>query len=192
MLESIQRVLYYVQAYENDFVQRQLAKSIEEQKKELAKKRRELSKAEKRIAELDVLFQRIYEDNISGKLTDERFATMSASYEDEQKRLKEATEQLRIDVEKQDDKTANISVFVEKAKKFTAINELTSAIVHEFIDYIMVSSKQVIDGKTVYPIDIYYNGVGILNVPTAEELEEMFKNAESKSVPKNKKRHSHE
>ena len=99
---------------------------------------------------------------------------MSASYEDEQKRLKEATEQLRIDVEKQDDKTANISVFVEKAKKFTAINELTPAIVHEFIDYIMVSSKQVIDGKTVYPIDIYYNGVGISNVPTAEELEEMF------------------
>lgn len=174
VLESIQRVLYYVQAYENDFVQRQLAKSTEEQKKELAKKRRELSKAEKRIAELDVLFQRIYEDNISGKLTDERFATMSASYEEEQKRLKEATEQLRIDVEKQDDKTANISVFVEKAKKFTAINELTPAIVHEFIDYIMVSSKQVIDGKTVYPIDIYYNGVGILNVPTAEELEEMF------------------
>ena len=100
VLESMQRVLYYVQAYENDFVQRQLAKSTKEQKKELAKKRRELSKAEKRIADLDVLFQRIYEDNISGKLTDERFATMSASYEDEQKRLKEATEQLRIDVEK--------------------------------------------------------------------------------------------
>ena len=174
VLESMRRVLYYVQAYENDFVQRQLDKSTEEQKKELAKKRRELSKAEKRIAELDVLFQRIYEDNISGKLTDERFAIMSASYEDEQKRLKELTEQLRIDVEKQDDKTANISVFVEKAKKFTAIKELTPAIIHEFIDYIMISSKQVIDGKTVYPIDIYYNGVGILNVPTAEELEEMF------------------
>ena len=125
VLESMRRVLYYVQAYENDFVQRQLDKSTEEQKKELAKKRRELSKAEKRIAELDVLFQRIYEDNISGKLTDERFAIMSASYEDEQKRLKELTEQLRIDVEKQDDKTANISVFVEKAKKFTAIKELT-------------------------------------------------------------------
>lgn len=173
VLESMRRVLYYVQAYENDFVQRQLDKSTEEQKKELAKKRRELSKAEKRIAELDVLFQRIYEDNISGKLTDERFAIMSASYEDEQKRLKELTEQLRIDVEKQDDKTANISVFVEKAKKFTAIKELTPAIIHEFIAYIMISSKQVIDGKTVYPIDIYYNGVGILNVPTAEELEEM-------------------
>ena len=117
----MRRVLYYVKAYENDFVQRQLDKSTEEQKKELAKKRRELSKAEKRIAELDVLFQRIYEDNISGKLTDERFAIMSASYEDEQKRLKELTEQLRIDVEKQDDKTANISVFVEKVDRKSVV-----------------------------------------------------------------------
>ena len=125
--------------------------------------------------------------HISGKLTDERFAIMSASYEDEQKRLKELTEQLRIDVEKQDDKTANISVFVEKAKKFTAIKELTPAIIHEFIDYIMVSSKQVIDGKTVYPIDIYYNGVGILNVPTAEELEEMFQERRKQKRSKEQK-----
>ena len=187
VLESMQRVLFYVQAYENDFVQGQLDKSTEEQKKELAKKRRELSRVEKRIAELDVLFQRIYEDNISGKLTDERFAIMSANYEDEQKLLKKAAEQLRIDIEKQDDKTDNISVFIQKAKKFTAIKELTPAIVHEFIDYIMVSSKQVIDGKTVYPIDIYYNGVGILNVPTAEELEKMFQERRKQKRPKEQK-----
>lgn len=187
VLESMQRVLFYVQAYENDFVQGQLDKSTEEQKKELAKKRRELSRVEKRIAELDVLFQRIYEDNISGKLTDERLAIMSANYEDEQKLLKKAAEQLRIDIEKQDDKTDNISVFIQKAKKFTAIKELTPAIVHEFIDYIMVSSKQVIDGKTVYPIDIYYNGVGILNVPTAEELEKMFQERRKQKRPKEQK-----
>ena len=89
VLESLRRVLFYVQAFEKQFVQEQLEKSSEEQKKELAKKRRELAKSEKRIAELDVLFQRIYEDNISGKLTDERFTTMSANYEEEQKSLKE-------------------------------------------------------------------------------------------------------
>lgn len=69
------------------FVQEQLDKSIEEQRKELAKKRQELAKSEKRIAEPDVLFQRIYEDNLAGKLSDERFATMSASYETEQKTI---------------------------------------------------------------------------------------------------------
>lgn len=174
VLGSLQRVLFYVQAFEKQFVQEQLDKSSEEQKKELAKKRRELAKSEKRIAELDVLFQRIYEDNVSGKLSDERFSIMSASYEAEQKTLKEMLTQLKADIEMQDDKTANVSTFVEKVKRYTEIKELTPAIVNEFIDYIMVSKKQIIDGKTVYPIDIYYNGVGIINAPSAEEYEEMF------------------
>ena len=174
VIESLRRVLFYVQAFEKQFVQEQLDKSSEEQKKELAKKRRELAKSEKRISELDVLFQRIYEDNVSGKLTDERFAIMSANYEAEQKSLKEVVAMLRNEIEAQDDKTANVLAFVEKVKRYTEIKELTPAIVNEFIDYIMVSKKQVIDGKTVYPIDIYYNGVGIITAPSAEEYEEMF------------------
>lgn len=174
VLESLRRILFYVQAFEKRFVQEQLDKSSEEQKKELAKKRRELAKSEKRIEELDVLFQRIYEDNVSGKLTDERFATMSSNYEVEQKSLKEAVAMLRNEIEAQDDKTSNVLAFVEKVKQYTEIKELTPAIVNEFIDYIMVSKKQVIDGKTVYPIDIYYNGVGIITVPSAEEYEKMF------------------
>ena len=173
VLESLQRVLFYVQAFEKQFVQEQLNKSSEEQKKELAKKRRELAKSEKRIAELDVLFQRIYEDNVSDKLSDERFAIMSANYEEEQKTLKEALSQLRADIETQDDKTENVSAFIQKVKRYTEIKELTPAIVNEFINHILVSKKQVIDGTTVYPIDIYYNGVGIINAP-AEEYEEMF------------------
>lgn len=174
VLESLQRVLFYVQAFEKQFVQEQLDKSSEEQKKELSKKRRELSKSQKRIAELDVLFQRIYEDNVSGKLSDERFSIMSASYEAEQKTLKEVLDQLKADIETQDDKTANVSAFVEKVRRYTEIRELTPAIVNEFIDYIMVSKKQMINGKTVYPIDIYYSGIGIINAPSAEEYEEMF------------------
>lgn len=174
VLESLRRVLFYVQAFEKQFIQEQLEKSSEEQKKELAKRRRELAKSEKRIAELDVLFQRIYEDNVSGKLSDERFAIMSASYEAEQKTLKEAVAMLHNEIEAQDDKTSNVLVFVEKVKQYTEIKELIPAIVNEFIDYIMVSKKQVIDGKTVYPIDIFYNGVGIITAPSAEEYEEMF------------------
>lgn len=174
VLESLRRVLFYVQAFEKLFVKEQLEKSSKEQKKELAKKKRELSKSEKRIAELDVLFQRIYEDNVSGKLTDERFATMSANYEAEQKSLKETLSQLKADVEAQNDKTENVSAFIQKVKRYTEIKELTPAIVNEFIDHIIVSKKQVINGKTVYPIDIYYNGVGIITAPSAEEYEAML------------------
>ena len=151
-----------------------LDKSSEEQRKEIAKKRRELAKSEKRIAELDILFQRIYEDNVVGKLSDERFATMSANYETEQKALKESLVQLKANIEMQNDKAANVSEFVEKVRRYMEIKELTPAIINEFIDCIMVSKKQMIDEKTVYPIDIYYSGIGIINAPSAEEYEEMF------------------
>ena len=139
-----------MKSYEKQFVHEQLEKLSEEQKKELAKKRRELAKSEKRIA------------------------TMSANYEVEQKSLKEAVTMLRNEIEAQDDKIANVLAFVEKVKRYTKIKELTPAVVNEFIDYIMVSKKQVIDGKLVYPIDIYYNGVGIITAPYAEEYEDMF------------------
>lgn len=99
---------------------------------------------------------------------------MSVSYEAEQKSLKEAVTILRNEIEAQDDKTANVLAFVEKVKRYTEMKDLTPAIVNEFIDYIMVSKKQVIDGKTIYPIDIYYNGVGIITALSAEEYEEMF------------------
>ncbi len=99
---------------------------------------------------------------------------MLTSYEAEQKTLKEVLTQLKADIKLQDDKTANVSAFVEKVKRYTEIKELTPAIVNEFIDYIKVSKKQVINGKTVYPIDIYYNGVGFISAPSAEEYEEMF------------------
>lgn len=89
--------------------------------------------------------------------------------------MKEVLTQLKADIKMQDDKTANVSAFVEKGKRHTEIKELTPAIVNEFIDYIMVSKKQVINGKTVYPIDIYYNGVWIISAPSAEEYEVMFK-----------------
>lgn len=172
-MKVLRRVLFYVQALEKQFVQEQLDKSSEEERKEIAKKRCELAKSEKRIAELDVLFQRIYEDNVAGKLSDERFATMSAKYETEQKTLKESLVRLKADVEKQNDKTTNVLEFVEKVRRYTEIKELTPVIVNEFIDYIMVSKKQVIDGKSVYPIGIYY-GIDIINTPSAEEYEEMF------------------
>ena len=86
MLESMQRILLNVQAFEKEFARKQMDCYTEDKKKQLTAKRRELSKAKKRIAEIDALIQKIYEDNASGKLSDERYATLSLSYEEEQKR----------------------------------------------------------------------------------------------------------
>ena len=95
MLESMQRILLNVQAFEKEFARKQMDCYTEDKKKQLAAKRRELSKAKKRIAEIDTLIQKIYEDNASGKLSDERYATLSLSYEEEQKTLKAAVPEMQ-------------------------------------------------------------------------------------------------
>ena len=87
VLENMRRVFRYVQAYEKEFAKQQMKCYGEEKQKELSEKRRELTKAEKRIKDIDLLIQKIYEDNAMGKLSDERFATMSMAYEEEQKTL---------------------------------------------------------------------------------------------------------
>ena len=89
VLENMRRVFLNIQAFEKEFVRKQLESYDADKKKELTAKRRELEKAKKRIAEIDKLIQRIYEDNVIGKLSDERFATLSNTYETEQKELKE-------------------------------------------------------------------------------------------------------
>ena len=88
VLESMRRVFWFARCYEDLFVKQLQEKSVQEAKKELARKKRELEKTEKRIAELDKLFMRIYEDNVSGKLSDDHFSKMSIIYEDEQKEKK--------------------------------------------------------------------------------------------------------
>ena len=94
----MRRVFWYVQCFERKFAEQMQSRSIEESRKELSKKRRELEKTEKRIAELDTRFMRIYEDNLSGKLSDDRFAQMSKMYEDEQAEKKKLAETLRAEI----------------------------------------------------------------------------------------------
>jgi len=98
-LESMQRILWYVQSYEKLFAQRQLAEFGEKQKKELAEKRRELDKAKQRVREIDSVIQKLYEDNAIGKISDERFATMSMSLENEQSELKDRIPSLEYELE---------------------------------------------------------------------------------------------
>ncbi len=91
-----------------------------------------------------------------------------------------------MDIEKQNSETTNIAAFVERAKRYTEVKELTPSIVNEFIFGIVISGKQVVDGKTVYPIDVYYNGLGIIKAPAAEEYEEMFQEQREPTLEKAK------
>ena len=180
VLESMQRVLWYVQSYEKLFAQRQLEEFGEKQKKELAEKRRELDKAKLRVREIDGIIQKLYEDNATGKISDERFATMSVSLENEQSELKDRIPALENELENAKIKTEGLQRFIDKAKQVTRLESLTPELVHEFIEKIVVSAPEYKDGKRCQKVEIYYNGVGIVREPTAEEMEEYFQEHISK------------
>lgn len=174
VLESMQRILLNVQVFEKEFARKQMDCYTEDKKKQLAAKRRELSKAKKRIAEIDTLIQKIYEDNASGKLSDERYATLSLSYEEEQKTLKASVPEMQTYLETETDKSESLQRFIQKVKQVTELKALTPELIHEFVDRIVVYAPRYLDGKRVQLLDIYYSGVGILHELTPEEMEEAF------------------
>ena len=174
VLESMQCILLNVQAFEKEFARKQMDCYTEDKKKQLAAKRRELGKVKKRIAEIDTLIQKIYEDNASGKLSDERYATLSLSYEEEQKTLKNAVPELQSFLETETAKTESLQRFIQKVKQVTELKALTPELIHEFVDKIVVYAPRYLDGKRVQLLDIYYSGVGILHELTPEEMEEAF------------------
>ena len=173
--ENIKQIISYISSFEDFFVQEKLKLSLEEQEKENISNKKLLTQYKKRVEEIDVLIQHIYEDNISGKISDERFATLSLNYENEQKELKNKIIELNTFMEESKKKETDITSFVSKVKDYTEIKELTPEIVNELIDKIYVYEKVEIDGKKYQQIDIHYVGVGIINIPITEyELEKSF------------------
>ena len=144
-----------------------LDKSSKEEAKALSQNKKELEKAKSRIIEIDNLFQHIYEDNISGKLTDERFRNLSFNYDKEQQELKIKIEQLSKQINNTEKKATDLTQFTSNVKKYTEITKLTPEILNELIEKILVHQSETIDGKKVQEIDIYYRGVGIISFPVS-------------------------
>ena len=167
VLENIQKVISYMKSYEDLFIKEQLAKSTQDEIKQLSKNKKELEKAKKRIIEIDNLFKHIYEDNVSGKLTDDRFRNLSFNYDKEQQELKIKIEQLSNEIENKEKKDTDITQFISNVKKYTEIDKLTPEILNELIEKITIHQTQKINGKKVQEIDIYYRGVGIISFPVS-------------------------
>lgn len=184
VLESMQRILLNVQAFEKEFARKQMDCYQDDKKRELVAKRKELSKFKQRTSEIDNLIQRLYEDNVSGKISDERYATLSISYEEEQKQIKAEIPKLKSYLSFEIDKSENLQKFINKVKQITELKELTPELIHEFIDKIVVYAPRYLNSKRVQVIDIYYNGVGILRELTPEEMENAFQQHLSKRKQK--------
>lgn len=125
-------------------------------------KRKELAKGDKRIQELDRLFIHLYEDHVAGKVSEDRFVMMSQNYEDEQLALKENMEQLRQDIEAQEQKNQDLELFIQKVKKYADLEELTAYAVHDLIKAIYIGAPDKSSGKRHQEIHIEYDNVGFI------------------------------
>ena len=162
-----------------DFIRRQ---RYDEAEKEMKRKRREVGQAKKRIAELDQIFKRIYEDDINGTISHERFLKLSAEYEAEQRELTEKvnTEQREVDTYDQD--KSDFDSFAAVIRKYVGITELTPTIVNEFIKKIVVHAPEKIDGKRFQKVDIVFNFVGEIHLPTDPQTERKEANKQEKTA----------
>ena len=130
-----------------------------------------IEKSKQRIKELDKLIERIYEDNVLGKISDDRFYRMSANFEKEQKELLAAVEHDEQKVRDAEQEKINLNIFLEAIRECTDLKELTPTLVNTLIKRIDVhNSTKDEHGHKHVPIDIYFTAVGIINIPTEEEL----------------------
>lgn len=173
VLKQLQHFLSYLQQFERVFIRQQIDTTLAERRYELSAKQKQIEKDEKRMDELDRLFRKIYEDNVNGKLNDERFYKLSDGYEAEQEQLKQEIESLTAEVSEADMETTNVSKLIAVTKKYTRIDELTPEILNAFVDKIVIHEREKKDGKRTQQIDIYYSYVGIVDIPTDEEMREM-------------------
>jgi Site-specific recombinases, DNA invertase Pin homologs len=168
--EHLREVIWYVGHYENHFRAIMEDKLRTESKETVLLKQKQLEKNEKRIQELDRLFTRLYEDNVSGKISDERFAMMSQGYENEQQALKSETEVLRQEIEQQEQQNQNLEAFIQKVRKYAELTELTPYAAHELIKAIYIGAPDKSGGKRRQSIHISYDLIGF--IPLNELMEQ--------------------
>lgn len=165
-----------------DFREMVYQQQFAEAEKNMKRKRREVEQARKRIAELDRIFKRIYEDDINETISHERFLKLSAEYEAEQKELTEkiATEQQEVDTYEQN--KMDFDSFAAIIRKYVGVTELTPTIVNEFIQKIVVHAPEKIDGKRFQKVDIVFNFVGEIHLFAEPQTEQKATNKQEKTA----------
>ena len=170
VLGEIRRLTKFASLYEDDFLKAVIGHSQQADEADRKLKEKELKALLARDEELDGLFERIYEDNVSGKISDERFSRMSRRYEDEQKELTEKIKQLRSEIEKQSSRTMTTDMFISLVRKYTRAKKLTPRMLNELVEKIEVFNAEKVNGVWEQRLRIHYNCVGTIEIPSALPL----------------------
>ena len=171
LLDDIRRITAFAREHEDEFLQMVTQKTKTALDRSLRENKRELEQATQRIRKLDEIIQRLYEDNIEGKISDERFTKMSANYEAEQNTLEQRVAELRASIATEKESALNADHFLSLVRKYTEIPELTAEIIREFVERVYVYKVEKVDGKRVQRIKIIYNCIGEFTLPYAAQDE---------------------
>ena len=187
VFEAVRYLADFVHQYEPVFLYLLEKKTAVEQKAEWQKLRRTVENGHKRIRELDMLISRLYEDNIAGKISDERYARMAASYEDEQKQLEKTVADGEQTLREAEQKKVDVQMLLNTLRQCTELKELTPTIVNSLIQRIEVHKSEKPHKHNRVKVDIYFTAVGLIDLPTEQEIvqimEEMRRNPQNVRLP---------
>ena len=172
VLYEVHRLACFANEYENDFIKALVGRSAKVAENERVRKKRELDGLLARDRELDTLFERLYEDNVSGKIDDARFAKMAKRYEQEQGENAGRIKALRLEVKKLEEKRMDVDDFLETVRHYTNAAKITKRMVAELIDHIEVYPAVKEDGVTNQRVTIHYNCIGAFEVPDRRKIPE--------------------
>ena len=172
VLYEVKRLACFASEYENDFIKAMIGRSAKVAENTALRKQRELDALTARDRELDMLFERLYEDNVTGKIDDARFAKMSKRYEQEQGENAKKIKALRLELKKDESKRMDIDDFLETVRRYTDATTIIKRMVAELIDHIEVYHAEKQDGVTNQRVVIYYNCIGAFDVPDRRKIPE--------------------
>ena len=166
VISNLRKVTSYAAKHEAQFMKLLVEQNEDGGKRRNNARRKELEAAEKRIAELSGIFKRLYEDSVSGRISDERFMELSADYEAEQKQLKDRAAELNTELSKAQEASVNAEKFMKIVRRHTSFEELTPTLLREFVEKIVVHEcSHDENGTRRQDIEIYYSFVGKVDLP---------------------------
>ena len=140
-----------------------------DQERSIRDDKKKVEQAKKRLADLDVIISRLYEDYVLGELSKDRYQKMSAGYEEEQERLKLEIEVIEEWVEQREEMNDGLDAFIALTQKYVDVQELTQTIVNEYIKKIVVFAPDKSSGKRKQKVKIYFNFVDEIDIPVISE-----------------------
>ncbi|EHS2034600.1 MULTISPECIES: DUF4368 domain-containing protein [Enterococcus] len=166
LLKDIRRVTSFAKEHEDEFVEMVTALSEKELNKSLRDNNKELAQTTAHVDKLDSIIQKLYEDNLEGKITDDRVIKLSRNYEQEQKDFEVRISELQSLIDNAKEKTLNAESFLKLVKKYTDIQKLDAEIIREFIEKVIVFKAEKVNGHRQQHIQIIYNCIGAVEIPS--------------------------